>query len=139
MASVKYAEKRLLSVLTATPCEEIGGKKVGGRGEGRGGLGDVLVWGKGRVVNRFPGFWLGPLDRWRSKWQPTLVFLPGERHGQRSLAGHSTWELQSRTGLKRLSTRRIEVLKGPRSGLETALQYNRRNLPPSGCDSHHAP
>ena len=26
---------------------------------------------------------------WRRKWQPTLVFLPGEFHGQRSLAGYS--------------------------------------------------
>ena len=26
---------------------------------------------------------------WRKKWQPTLVFLPGESHGQRSLAGYS--------------------------------------------------
>ena len=25
----------------------------------------------------------------RRKWQPTLVFLPGEAHGQRSLAGYS--------------------------------------------------
>ena len=25
---------------------------------------------------------------WRRKWQPTLVFLPGESHGQRSLAGY---------------------------------------------------
>ena len=25
----------------------------------------------------------------RRKWQPTPVFLPGESHGQRSLAGHS--------------------------------------------------
>ena len=24
------------------------------------------------------------------KWQPTPVFLPGESHGQRSLAGYST-------------------------------------------------
>ena len=27
--------------------------------------------------------------RWRRKWQPTLAFLPGESHGQRSLAGCS--------------------------------------------------
>ena len=27
---------------------------------------------------------------WRRKWQPTPVFLPGESHGQRSLAGYST-------------------------------------------------
>ena len=24
-------------------------------------------------------------------WQPTLVFLPGEFHGQRSLVGYSSW------------------------------------------------
>ena len=28
---------------------------------------------------------------WRRKWQPTLIFLPGESHGQRSLAGYSPW------------------------------------------------
>ena len=26
---------------------------------------------------------------WRRKWQPAPVFLPGEFHGQRSLAGYS--------------------------------------------------
>ena len=26
---------------------------------------------------------------WRRKWQPTLVFLSGEFHGQRSLAGYN--------------------------------------------------
>ena len=26
---------------------------------------------------------------WRREWQPILVFLPGESHGQRSLAGYS--------------------------------------------------
>ena len=33
---------------------------------------------------------LGGKIPWRREWQPTLVFLPGESHGQRSLA-----ELQS--------------------------------------------
>ena len=28
---------------------------------------------------------------WRRKWQPTPVLLPGESHGQRSLAGYSPW------------------------------------------------
>ena len=28
---------------------------------------------------------------WRMSWQPTPVFLPGESHGQRSLAGCSSW------------------------------------------------
>ena len=30
---------------------------------------------------------------WRMEWQPTPVFLPGEFHGQRSLAGYSPWGL----------------------------------------------
>ena len=28
---------------------------------------------------------------WRRAWQPTPVFLPGESHGQRSLAGYGPW------------------------------------------------
>ena len=28
---------------------------------------------------------------WKRAWQPTLGFLPGEFHGQRSLAGYSPW------------------------------------------------
>ena len=28
---------------------------------------------------------------WRREWQPTPVFLPGEFHGQRSLAAYSPW------------------------------------------------
>ena len=28
---------------------------------------------------------------WNRKWQPTLVFLSGKFHGQRSLAGYSLW------------------------------------------------
>ena len=32
---------------------------------------------------------LGREDPWRREWQPPLVFLPGESHGQRSLAGYS--------------------------------------------------
>ena len=28
---------------------------------------------------------------WRQEWLPSLVFLPGEFHGQRSLAGYSPW------------------------------------------------
>ena len=31
--------------------------------------------------------WVGKIP-WRKKWQPTPVFLPGESHGQRSLAGY---------------------------------------------------
>ena len=34
--------------------------------------------------------WVGEIH-WRSKWQPTPVFWPGESHGQRSLVGYSPW------------------------------------------------
>ena len=41
--------------------------------------------------------WVGKIP-WRTTWQPTPVFLPGEFHGQRSLAGYSAW------GCKELDT-----------------------------------
>ena len=28
---------------------------------------------------------------WRRAWQPSPAFLPGESHGQKSLAGYSSW------------------------------------------------
>ena len=34
--------------------------------------------------------WVGKIP-WRRAWQPTSVFLPGESHGQRSLAEYSPW------------------------------------------------
>ena len=34
---------------------------------------------------------------WRSAWQPTPVFLPGETHGQKSLAGYSPWSQKELT------------------------------------------
>ena len=34
--------------------------------------------------------WVGKIP-WRSKWQASTVFLPGESHGQRSLADYSPW------------------------------------------------
>ena len=34
--------------------------------------------------------WVGKIS-WTREWQPTLVFLPGEFHGQRSLAGCIPW------------------------------------------------
>ena len=44
--------------------------------------------------------WVGKM-LWRRKWQPIPVFLPGESHGQRSLAVHRV--AKSQTQLKRLS------------------------------------
>ena len=45
---------------------------------------------------RLFGSWVGKIP-WKRKWQPTPVFLPGESHGQRSLAGYSPWGHKSQT------------------------------------------
>ena len=49
------------------------------------------------MVNNLPamrksGFnpWVGKIP-WKREWQPTPIFLLGEFHGQRSLAGYSPW------------------------------------------------
>ena len=48
-----------------------------------------------QMVRNLPGMWEPSFDSWvgkipwRRKWQPTPIFLPGESHGQKSLAGYS--------------------------------------------------
>ena len=44
----------------------------------------------GSAVNAMPETQVRKIP-WRRKWQPTPVFLPGEFHGQRSLAVYSPW------------------------------------------------
>ena len=39
--------------------------------------------------------WVGKIP-WRRKWQPAPVFLPGKFHGQRGLAGYSSWNQRVR-------------------------------------------
>ena len=46
---------------------------------------------------------LGQEDPWRREWPPTPVFLPGEVHGQRSLAGYSPWGHKESDTTERLS------------------------------------
>ena len=47
---------------------------------------------------------LGWEDPQRRKWQPTLVSLPGESHGQRSLVGYSPRSRKESDTAERLST-----------------------------------
>ena len=55
------------------------------------------------VVKNLPanqGTWFDPWvgkSSWRRKWQPTLVFLPGKPHGQRTLADYNPWAHKERT------------------------------------------
>ena len=46
--------------------------------------------------------WVGKIA-WRRAWQSTPVFLPGESHGQRSLAGYSSWGHKKSDTTERLS------------------------------------
>ena len=54
----------------------------------------------GSVVNNLhiiKETWVQSLVRkilWRRTWQPIPVFLPGESHGQRSLADFNPWGLK---------------------------------------------
>ena len=47
--------------------------------------------------------WVGKIP-WRREWQLTPVFLPGEFHGQRSLAGYSPWGRRESDTTEWLST-----------------------------------
>ena len=48
-----------------------------------------------RYTDAFPG---------GEQWQPTLVFLPGESHGRKSLEGYSPQGLKESDRLKQLNT-----------------------------------
>ena len=55
---------------------------------------------------------------WKREWQPTLIFLPGDFHGQRSLAGYGPW------GQKESDTteqRTLQICKT--SGTEFCIWY----------------
>ena len=41
---------------------------------------------------------------WRWEWKPTPIFLPGEFHGQRSLADYSSWSLKELDMTEQLSS-----------------------------------
>ena len=47
---------------------------------------------------------------WRRQWHPTPVLLPGKSHGWKSLVAAIYGVTQSRTQLKRLSSRPVDTL-----------------------------
>ena len=64
--------------------------------------------------------------QWRRKWQLTPVFLPGESHGQRSLAGYSlcgSKRKEAITGFKFLIIWRkaVHVYQRKLYGIETCI------------------
>ena len=47
---------------------------------------------------------------WRRAWRPTPVFLPGESHGQRNLAGYSPWDCKELDMTERLTLLLLNIL-----------------------------
>ena len=54
-------------------------------------------------------FWVGKIF-WRRKWQPTPVFLPGESHGQGSLAGYTVHGI-ARVGRDLATKPQLQIMK----------------------------
>ena len=68
--------------------------------------------------------WVGKIPS-RRAWKHTLVFMPAESHGQRSLMGYNPSGSQSQTQLKQLSTNNPHSNAGLTSGGGTNLQGSR--------------
>ena len=65
---------------------------------------------------------------WRREWLPTPVFLPGEFHGQRSLAGYTPWGLKELDTAEGLTHRHTHSMQGL-SGTPICQPYTPRALP----------
>ena len=63
-----------------------------------------LRWERIHLQSRRSGFnpWTWKIP-WGREWQPTPVFLPGESHGQRSLAGYSPQDHKESDTTERLT------------------------------------
>ena len=64
--------------------------------------------------------WAGTIP-WKRAWQPTPVFLPGEFHGENSLAGYNPWGQKELDKTGQLSF----YLSGGASGKESSCQWRR--------------
>ena len=82
-------------------------------------MGIVVEWRASQVVRviKNPPVNAGDPRKipWRRARQPTLVFLPGESHGQRSLVGYSPWDRQELDMTEQLSMSMMPILHCPLS------------------------
>jgi len=69
-------------------------------------------------------FHVSNMPPWRRAWQPTPVILPGEFHGQRSLAGYSPW---SRKELD--MTEQLILSLSLSSSMPGRVQFLKGNIP----------
>ena len=75
------------------------------------------------------GPWVGKIS-WRRAWQPTLVFLLGESHGQRGPAGYSP------RGCKELDTTEVTAAHTHMIGRNTVAPLNRASRNVELVSSH---
>ena len=71
---------------------------------------------------------LGQEDPWRRKWQPTPVFMPGELHRYRILAGCSSWGLWESDMTEWLSFSGTEITEGGKEKLNYSSSWLERIL-----------
>ena len=69
-----------------------------------------LRWQRICLQCRIPGFylWVRKIP-WKREWLPTPIFLPGESHEQRSLAGYSPWCCKESNMTDQLSTVLLDI------------------------------
>ena len=60
---------------------------------------------------------------WRREWQPTPGFLPGESHGQRSLAGYSPWSCKESDMTEQLTQTFFRSTKGLKKFFFTQISF----------------
>ena len=63
---------------------------------------------------------------WRREWQPTLLFLPGKFHGQRSLVGSSPWSRQESGMTERLTLHPVCLLLKERTAANKTTEDNHK-------------
>ena len=71
--------------------------------------------------------WVGKMP-WRRRWQPSPAFLPGESHGQRSLAGYSLWVRKELDVTERLSTQAGSLRLNSTVRFKVAAQLSALNV-----------
>ena len=66
---------------------------------------------------------------WRREWIPIPVFLPGERHRQRSLAGYSSWGGKESNTTEQLRHTHKQETKIPHAVEQLSLRATTRSPP----------
>ena len=88
------------------------------------------------MVKNLQGTWVANV-LWRREWLPTIVFLPGEFHGQRSLVGYSPWNLKESDTTEQLHFHFSVSYIGEGNGnpLQCSCLENPRDGEPGGLPS----